>query len=547
MNIEETVRKAVRDTILKLKFTDDPAFTIELVRTKSKEYGDVATNIALKLAGILKKNPREIAEQIQKNLELDNGQISKTEIAGPGFINFFYNPDWIYTQLAKILAKGEKFGHNRIGAGKKAQVEFVSANPTGPLTIGHGRQAVLGDTVANILSACGYQVVREYYFNNAGRQMRILGESVRLRYLELLGESVEFSDEFYQGEYIRDIAHAVLNEYGDSLRRQPDSPVFKDTAERLIFDDIKKTLGRLGITFDYFYNEKSLYDDGRIDEVIRYFKEKNLAYEKDGALWFRTSHFGGNQDRVIVKSSGEPTYRLPDIAYHKTKFERSFDLIVDLFGADHIDTYPDVLAGLKALGYDDSKVRVLIHQFVTLFEGDEKVKMSTRRANFITLDELIDRVGEDVTRYFFIMRSMNSHLNFDLSLATKESDENPVFYLQYAYARICNIEKFAANQKIPSVKKTVLNLLQEEEELDLIRKMMDFPALLIRMHKTLEPQNLAQYLTELASIFHKYYYNFRVVTDDADLSTARLALVMAVKQVFSNGLKILGISAPEKM
>ena len=319
MKIEETVIHAVRDALLKLNFINDPAFAIELTRTKSKDHGDVATNVALKLAAVLKKNPRDIAVQIQQNLKINTERISKTEIAGPGFINFFYNPDWVYIQLENILAEKENFGRNRIGAGKKAQVEFVSANPTGPLTIGHGRQAVLGDTIAGILAACGYQIEREYYFNNAGRQMRILGESVRLRYLEILGENIEFSEEYYQGEYITDIARSILQKYGDSLRDKVESPVFKDTAEEMIFADIKKTLGRIGIIFDSFYNEKSLYDEGRIDEMIRFFKERDLAYEKDGALWFRTSQFGSDQDRVIVKSTGEPTYRLPDIAYHKTK------------------------------------------------------------------------------------------------------------------------------------------------------------------------------------------------------------------------------------
>jgi len=547
MGIDELIRKEIINVLLRLEFIEDSSFDIELVRTKSKEYGDVASNVALKLAGKLGKNPREIAQSIIDHLQFDPNQIAKTEIAGPGFINFFYNPNWIYNQLKEILQVGETFGRNNLGAEKKAQVEFVSANPTGPLTIGHGRQAVLGDTIANILSACGYNVDREYYFNNAGRQMRILGESVRLRYLELLGESIELSDEYYQGEYIIEIAKALHEEYGDSLKSKANNPIFKDIAERMIFDDIKKTLFRLGIEFDTYYNEKSLYDDGKIEQVINDLKEKDLAYDHDGALWFRTSKLGSDQDRVIVKSTGEPTYRLPDIAYHKTKYDRGYELVIDIFGADHIATYPDVLAGIRALGFDEKKIHVLIHQFVTLFEGDEKVKMSTRKANFITLDELTDRVGEDVTRYFFIMRSMNSHLNFDLSLATDESDENPVFYIQYAHARICNIQKFASNQGINLEKNPDFQLLKEEAELDLIRKMIEYPSVIVRMHQTFEPQNLCQYLTELATIFHKYYFDYRVVMDDKNLSIARLALITATKQVLSNGLKILDVSAPEKM
>ena len=548
MKMEDYIREQVRKALLELNWVEDEQFPVELVRTKSKEHGDIATNVAMRLARALGKPPRAIAEELIAHLDLDPRRIARVEIAGPGFINFFYNPEWIYSQLEEILAEGENYGRNDIGKGKRAQVEFVSANPTGPLTIGHGRQAVLGDTVANILEACGYEVQREYYFNNAGRQMRILGDSVRLRYLELLGEKIEFPEEYYQGEYIKDIARYLLERHGDSLRDRPsDDPIFRETAEKLIFEDIKKTLKRLGVEFDSFYNEKSLYDEGKIDEVIRQLREKGLVYEKDGAVWFKTTEFGAQQDRVIVKSTGEPTYRLPDIAYHKTKFDRGFDLIVDVFGADHIATYPDVLAGLKALGYDVSRVRVLIHQFVTLMEGEEKVKMSTRRATFVTLDELLDKVGEDVTRFFFLMRSMNSHLNFDLSLATKESEENPVFYVQYAHARICNIEKFAANQGVGLDQPPDLSLLRTEEELDLIRKMVDFPGVIRRMHETLEPQNLTQYLLEFAAIFHKFYFEHRVVSEDRGLSRARLALVKAAKRVIANGLRILGVSAPEIM
>ncbi len=547
MKIEDYVRESIRKAIRQLALVDDESFPVELVRTRSREHGDVATNVAMKLAGTLKKNPKDIALEIRQALDMDEKLVLKTEIAGPGFINFFYTSDLIYQQLEAILKQREKYGRNSIGAGEKAQVEFVSANPTGPLTIGHGRQAVLGDTIANLLSVCGYDVSREYYFNDAGRQMRVLGDSVRLRYLELLGDKVEFPEEFYQGEYIRDIAQQLKREHGASLRDAEEDPIFKDTAEQVIFEDIKKTLARLGIEFDSFFNEKSLYDDGKIDDVISRFREKDLAFDQDGATWLRASGLGLEEDRVIVKSSGEPTYRLPDIAYHTTKFDRGFDLMVDLFGADHIATYPDVLAGIGALGYDQSKVRVLIHQFVTLTEGGEKVKMSTRKANFVTLDELMDLVGEEVTRYFFLMRGMNSHLNFDLTLASTQSDENPVYYIQYAHARIVNIERFASNQGISLGSRVTLELLGEEVELDLIRKMIEFPVAILRMHDTLEPQVLTQYLTELATLFHKFYFEYRVVTEEAELSQARLALVAAAKTIFGSGLKILGISAPERM
>jgi arginyl-tRNA synthetase len=363
----------------------------------------------------------------------------------------------------------------------------------------------------------------------------------------LCGEKIDFPDDFYQGQYILEIARELKKEHGDSLLKQEDTDIFKQKAEELIFADIKNTLARLGIVFDVFYNEKDLYDSGEIDQVIQFFKEQDLAYEKDGALWFRTTRFGQDQDRVIVKSTGEPTYRLPDIAYHRTKFERGFDLVVDIFGADHIATYPDVLAGIKALGYDENKIRVLIHQFVTLFQGQEKVKMSTRKANFVTLDELMDEVGADVTRWFFLMRSMESHLNFDLALAKTQSDENPVYYNQYAHARICSILRNAEEKKVKYANRDTLNRLTDTSEFQLIKKLMEFPNLVQRCAEEFTPHQLTQYLSEVSTAFHKFYTECWVLTDDNELSQARLALCLATRTVLANGFKILGVTAPEKM
>ncbi|MEJ2636202.1 MAG: arginine--tRNA ligase [Calditrichia bacterium] len=524
-----------------------PLTEFVLETPKQEAHGDISTNVAMQLAGSQKSNPRQLAQTIIDNLQLDNKLIEKVEIAGPGFINFFYTRGFLQQIVSGILEESENFGQNQSGAGKKAQVEFVSANPTGPLTIGHGRQAVLGDTIANFLEWSGYQLSREYYFNNAGRQMRVLGESVRLRYLQLLGEKIDFPDDHYQGEYIQDIARTIYDKYGDSLRDNAESAIFKDTAEQVIFEDIKKTLSRLGIVFDVFFNEKDLYDNGDIDRVIRLFREKDLAYEKDGALWFRTSSLGLEEDRVIVKSSGEPTYRLPDIAYHRTKFERGFDTIVDIFGADHIATYPDVLAGLRALGYDAGRVKVLIHQFVTLYEGSEKVKMSTRKANFVTLDELVDEAGPDVTRWFFLMRSMDSHLNFDLTLAKTQSDENPVYYNQYAHARICSILRNAEEKGLKFKKAAYLGRLEHPSELQLIKILMDFPKVVERCAAEFLPHQLTQYLSDTSTAFHKFYTECWVLTEDRELSLARLSLCMAAKTVLANGFKILGVSAPERM
>ncbi|MCB0259656.1 MAG: arginine--tRNA ligase, partial [Calditrichaeota bacterium] len=405
LQLESYLNQQIEQACRQLQF---PNISYQIDRPRQEAHGDISINLAMLLTKALKQNPRQIAARILEALSLDSDIIEKVEIAGPGFINFFIAPAYLQKTVTRVLAEGENYGRFDSGKGRKAMVEFVSANPTGPLTVGHGRQAVLGDTVANLLEWLGYEVTREYYFNNAGRQMRVLADSVRQRYLELLGDKIDFPEDYYQGDYIRDIAAGLREAHGDALRGSDDLTVFKDAAEQAIFADIKKTLASLNVYFDSFFNESDLYENGAIDAVIAALKKDDLAYEHEGALWFRATRYGLDQDRVIVKSSGEPTYRLPDMAYHLNKYERGFDPIIDIFGADHIATYPDVLAGLKALGCDPERVKVLIHQFVTLMEGSEKVKMSTRKANFVTLDELIEDASPDVTRWFFLMRSMQS-------------------------------------------------------------------------------------------------------------------------------------------
>ncbi|MFH1194595.1 MAG: arginine--tRNA ligase [bacterium] len=509
-------------------------------------HGDLSVNIAMLLSKKLKKSPRLIAEEIISNLQYDSTKIEKVDIAGPGFINFYFTKEYIGGLIKDILTNGYKYGKSLKYEGKKANVEFVSANPTGPLTVGHGRNAIVGDTVATLLEWIGYDVDREFYFNNAGRQMRVLGDSVRLRYLQLLGDEIVFPEEHYQGEYIKDIANNLFKEYGDKLRDESPEGKFKQRAESEIFTDIKNSLSRLGIEFKIFFNENTLYENGEIDKVLNRFKEKNLSYEKDGAVWLHLTGLGGEQDKVIVKSTGEPTYRLPDIAYHLSKFERGYDLMVDVFGSDHNATYPDVLAGIKALGNDSSKVKVLIYQFVTIMEKGEIVKMSTRKANFIILDELIDEVGSDVVRYFFIMRNMSSHLNFDLDLAKKQSDENPVFYLQYAHARICSILRMIEEQQLAFSTKD-LNLLTTDVEQKLIKKLHEFKEEVLLSAELFEPHRIAFYLEEVAALFHKFYTECRIIGSEKKLAEARIALIIAVRTVIKNGLTILGLSAPEKM
>lgn len=544
MQAEQYIRNEI-ERFLKSKGVKDLSFNFE--KPKQKQFGDLSTNIAMQMATILKTNPRQIATEIQSFISIDPQYIEKIDIAGPGFLNFFISPNSFYIQLYDIIKKKEKYGQSDQGNGIKTQVEFISANPTGPLTIGHGRQAVLGDSIARLFETIGYNVTREYYFNDAGRQMRILGDSVRLRYLQQLGEKIEFPDDYYQGDYIIDIARQIRDENGEKLKKETNPEIFTTKAEEEVFKDIKNTIARLNFRMDVFYNEKSLYDEGKIDEVVSALGEKGLVDERDGAVWFLTSKLGKEQDRVIIKSSGEPTYRLPDIAYHVEKIKRGFELIIDIFGADHIDTYPDVLLAVKALGYDESKIKVLIHQFVTLMEGTEKVKMSTRKANFVTLDELIDEVGEDVTRFFFLMRHMNSHLNFDLTLAKTQSDENPVFYVQYAHARICSIVRFGQEKNITFEKNPELTLLDSEEELDLIKHLIDFPTTIEYSAHSFEPHRLVHYLIDTATLFHKFYTICRVISDDTQLTQARLALCEATRVVIYNGCQILGITAPEKM
>ena len=539
LKLSESISKASR----KLSF---PKKDYSLAPPKNRDFGDLSSNIALLLPRDLNRKPMDIARIIADELKSKLPEnITNVTVAKPGFLNFEISNKFFQSQILNILENNDNYGRGNIGSGKTANVEFVSANPTGPLTVGHGRNAILGDTVSNILHWQGFEVTREYYFNDAGRQMRILGESVEVRYFEILGKKLEFPEEGYQGNYIREIAQTILDQHGNELK--PNSPIFKKEAEKIIFNDIKSSLAKLGITFDQFSNEKTFYDNGGIDSLLKKLKEKDLIYEKDNATWFKTSTLGKDQDKVYIKSSGEPTYRVPDTAYHQDKIKRGFDLIVDVFGADHADAYPDVILALDALGQKTDHIKVLIYQFVTLLRGGEKIKMSTRKANFVTLDELMDEVGIDVVRYFFVMRSMNAHLDFDLDLATDQSDKNPVFYLQYAHARICNIISRANDLGVELNDSFNPSLLEHEDEIALLKYMSRFPDFLELAYENLEPQTIANYLQELSARFHKFYSHCRVITDDDQLTISRIAIIHASRIILANGFKILGISAPERM
>ena len=538
--IIDKIIQALIDTLKKL---DYPQKEIKVSSSSNPEYGDLSSSLPLMLAKDLDKNPIDIAKIIMDNISISKDLIKEITISKPGFINFKISNKYYYSVLEQILSNN-KFGQSSSFNGKKANVEFVSANPTGPLTVGHGRNAVLGDVVCNILEWNGYSVTREYYFNDAGRQMRILSKSVASRYLEKLGKSFDFPEGGYEGSYINDIAKDIINQHGEQLDK--DDILFKEVPEKNIFKQIKSTLNDLGIKFDVFSNEKTFYENGDIDKLLDELRSKDLIYEKDGATWLKSSSLGKDQDRVFIKSSGEPTYRLPDTAYHRNKVERDYDLIVDIFGADHMDTYPDVLVALDALGIKTNHIKVLLYQFVTLLRGGEKIKMSTRKADFVTLNELIDEVGADVVRYFFIMRGINTHLNFDLDLAADQSDKNPVYYLQYAHARICNIIK-RNDETNPADMNYNSALLKNELEIDLLKKLEQFPMIVSSALDSLEPQTIANYLQETAGKFHKYYANCRIIIEDKELTQSRIALIKATKNVIYNGLQLLGITAPDKM
>lgn len=513
---------------------------------KREGQGDFSTNFALVAAGIDKRKPRDLAQQLAELLGAEP-MIERVEIAGPGFINLFLNKAIWATVLAPIYEQDDRFGCSDIGSGKKVLVEFVSANPTGPLSVGHGRNAVLGDAIARVLAAAGFQVQREYYFNDAGRQMRVLGESTQARYLELLGLPNAFPEDGYQGSYIYDIAQTMVDEGGDGFKEAAVS-VFKDRAQQAIFADIDATLKRIGIGFDTYFNEHTLYEDGRVMQVVEDLRVKGLVYEQEGATWFKTSELGQEQDRVIIKSTGEPTYRLPDIAYHLDKFKRGYDWMINVFGSDHIATVPDVLAGVRALGHNDDCITVVLYQFVTLLRDGKQVKMSTRKATFVTVDELVDEVGPDALRFFFLMRKPDNLIEFDLDLAKKQSQENPVFYVQYAHARLCSIERQASEQGVIACGDAAsLQRLVEVEEYALLKTLADYPQLVSGAATDLAPHRVIFYLMELAGQFHGFYNKHKVLGEDTQLSGARLYLCGALKRVLRNGLELIGLSAPQSM
>ena len=515
-----------------------------------KSFGDYATNFAMQAARTLKANPRKIAEAIVARLQFP--WLDRAEIAGPGFINFYLKPDWLYELLQEILDQGESYGNTQTGRKQKIQIEFVSANPTGPLHVGHGRGAAFGSALANLMAAAGYDVQKEFYINDAGNQIDNLSISVEARYLELLGQTVQFPEDGYHGRDIIDTAQRIIDNAGSRYllmsladRRE----IFKQIALEEKLAALKADLESFGVTFDVWFSERSLFENDAVAASCAELREKGHAYDKDGAFWLRSTDFGDDKDRVIIRDNGIPTYFASDIAYHDNKFHRGFETVINIWGADHHGYIPRMKAAMAALGYDPDRLEVLILQMVSLYQGGELVKMSKRTGQGVTLTELIEEVGRDAARYFFIMRSLDSQLDFDLDLAKSHSNDNPVYYVQYAHARITSIHRQMAEAGITFDRgaKADLSRLSTAFELDLIRKLGDYPAEIAAAARDRAPHRIARYAHELAGLFHSFYNGCRVLGVEAELTAARLALIAATQQVLRHSLGILGVAAPEKM
>jgi arginyl-tRNA synthetase len=524
---------------------------VQLAASRSPEHGDFASNAALVLGRRLGISPRELAERIVACLEDPGGVLVRTEIAGPGFINLFLARDRWHEVLVRVLREGTGWGRTDSGSGERVQVEFVSANPTGPLTIGHGRNAVLGDCVARLLEATGHKVSREYYFNDGGRQMRLLADSLRARYEQALGRATPLPPDGYQGQYLVEVAQRLVREQGATWLHA-DASRFQEAAETAIFEAIRATLERLEVRFDVYYNEHSLYAEGRVAATLDDLRAADLVYEADGAIWLRATRLGLDRDRVLVKSSGEATYLLPDLAYHREKFRRGFQRVIDVLGPDHIEQFPYVKAAMTPLGHDAEHVELRMYQWVNLRRGGELVKMTTRGASYVTVDEVLDEVGADVFRYFMLDQRADTHLEFDLALAQERSERNPVYKIQYAHARLCSIERLARERELeaPAPDADGLERLSLPAEIALARRLGRYPESVARAARARDPHELARYLLDLATEFHSYVSDsrrHRVLSDDRELSSARLALVRAIRITLANGLGLLGISAPERM
>ncbi len=556
--MKEVVRNLVREALTRavqkgsISLPDIGSVKVEVSRSKDPRFGDYATNIALALAGPTGKKPRDLAAIINENLPCTPDVLAASEIAGPGFINFFLAPGVWHGILLEIHGKREAYGRSIQEEGRHILLEFVSANPTGPLHVGHGRGAAVGDTLARLLKTCGYSVDTEYYVNDAGNQMKMLGRSLLYRYRQLLGQEVETPEDYYRGEYMVEMATELRGtDLGERLSHLPENEAV-ELATRYacdsILDGIRKDLTYFGVRYDRYFRESTLHDSGAVAGTLAELRSMGKTEEHEGALWFTMADQEDEKDRVLVRATGEPTYFAADAAYHRNKLERKYDLLIDIWGSDHHGYVPRVKAAVEALGHAPDVLRVLLVQFVTLVREGQKISMSTRSGEFVTLREVLEEVGPDAARFSFLTKRCDSHLDFDLDLVKKQSRDNPVYYVQYVHARVASIFRIAAERDIEAdMSNPDLTALSLPEETKIMKHMADFPDMLSEAAETLEPHRITFYLLELAELFHAYYHDNRVLTEDARVKRARLYLVEAVRQVIANGLGILGVSAPDRM
>ncbi len=550
--VQEQLKQEIINAVLKAELaTQEEMPNVILETPKDKTHGDYSTNMAMQLARVAKKAPRMIADAIIENFSKENVSIDKIEIAGPGFINFYLNNSYMTDLIPTILEAGEQYGESKVGKGEKIQVEFVSANPTGNLHLGHARGAAVGDSLCNILAKAGYDVSREYYINDAGNQINNLAYSVEARYFQALGKDAQMPEDGYHGQDIIEIGQELAKEYGDKFVHE-DAQVrfdfFREYGLKYEMEKLKQDLKDFRVSFDVWYSETSLYENGKIDEALQVLRDRGHIYEHEGATWFRSTELGDDKDRVLIKQDGSYTYLTPDIAYHRDKLERGFETLINIWGADHHGYIPRMKAAIEALGHNRDQLEVEIIQLVHLFKDGEKMKMSKRTGKAVTMRDLVEEVGLDATRYFFAMRSADTHLDFDLDLAVSQSNENPVYYAQYAHARICSILRQGKEQGMSLEGDLDLSLISTEKEFEVLKKLGDFPSVIAEAAEKRLPHRITNYIFDLASTFHSFY-NAEKVLDQEQLerSKARLALVQAVRITLQNALQLIGVSAPEKM
>lgn len=551
--LKQALDTAVKAVAAEKGYQIPEGFMVRLERPRQEGHGDWATNIAMQLSKPFGVKPRDLAEDIIAKLPKDS-VIDRAEVAGPGFMNFTLSANWVTETVKNAIEKGDDYGRSNIGGGRRIQVEFVSANPTGPLHMGHGRGAAVGDITASLLDFAGYNVEREYYINDAGLQMELLGKSVQARYFEALGRAEEapMPEDGYHGDYMSDIAKSYVEKYGDSLAQKPldeTLPFFSEETGRLVLELIKKDLEDFGVKFDVWFSEKSLYDDNLVEPAMQALKERDYAYEDEGALWFRSTMFGDDKDRVLIRSNGMPTYFTSDVAYLKNKYDRGFEKNIYVWGADHHGYVPRLKSVNKAFGFPDDGIDVLLIQMVNLLRDGKPVQMSKRAGTIVTLREIMDEVGRDAARFFFVIRRCDSTVDFDLELAKKASSENPVFYIQYAHARICSIRRELAERGIPmpTMEDFDVSLLTDPTEINLAKAVSRFPEEIMKAAEETAPHRLVYYATELAEAFHAFYNAQRVLGVEENVMKSRILLMEAARVTLKNALGILGVSAPEKM